>query len=357
MLTEDSLKWLEDFNLIDTSKENSRYFERVLKQCLGARDEKVLVIGDEGWDGRRISPMVAGAYYAACKNIGLRSEIVLQEPKQRGEIAEDDIVDSIDNLEEGNILVLSLSTRLGSMKKLGASYRNLCRDRSYRFVSLTSVGKISNDLLGDVLKAVDVDYKKMRDSCKKVKELLDDGNEMHVTTDRGTDFYYNIKGKKAISNDGDYTLAGTGGNIPAGEVYIAPRAKMGIYGKIVIDGSIATRTGTVLVKDPITLEIEQDKVLNIEGGVEARKLSDTLDWAEERAKFPWGIRRVGELGVGMNENAKLIGATIIDEKVKGTAHIALGSNYWFGGTIFAIVHLDQVFRNPTIFIDNKKLEI
>lgn len=357
MLTEESLKWLKDFNIIDTAKENSHYFEKVLKQCLGVNKEKILVIGDKGKDRKRISPIVAASYYLACRNMGLKAEIVLQEPKKRGEIADDDVIESMGQLEEGNIFILSLSTRLGSMKKLGASYRKFCEDRKHRFISLISVGNIKNSMFEEIIKTIDVDYSKMNEECKKIKDILDDGNEIHITTDKGTNFYFNIKGKNALSNDWNYRTPGTGGNIPAGEVYIPPKAKLGVYGKVVIDGSISVRTGTVLVKEPVVLDIEKDKVVNIEGGPEARKLSDTLDWAEERAKFPWGIRRVGELGIGLNPNAKLIGATIIDEKARGTAHIALGSNYWFGGTIFAIVHLDHVFMNPKIFIDDKILPI
>jgi len=357
MLTEESIKWLRDFNIIDTAKENSACFEKVLKQCLEVKNEKVLIIGDKGWDNRRIASIAAASYYTACKNLGIDAELVLQEPKQRGEESEDDVIESINRLEEEGILILSISTRLGGMKKLGTSYRTLCKDRNYRFVSMTSVGRMEDSMLDNLIKSIDVDYIKIKEEGKRIKELLDCGNEIHIITDKGTDFYYNIKGKDAISNDGFYTQPGTGGNIPAGEVYIPPSGKMGIYGKVVIDGSISTRMGTVLVNDPITIEIERDKVVNIEGGVEAKKLSDTLDWAEEKAKFPWGIRRVGELGIGINPNAKIIGATIIDEKVKGTAHIAFGSNYWFGGTIFAIIHLDQVFKNPKIFIDDKILKL
>lgn len=357
MLTKESLKWLEDFNIMDTARENSHYFEKVLKQCLGVEKEKILIIGDKGADKKRISPIVAASYYMACRNLGLEADLVIQEPKSRGEIAEDEVVDSMDKLEEGNIFILSLSTRLGSMKKLGSSYRTLCREREQRFVSLTSVGNINNSQLNNIIRSVDIDYSQMIQECAKIKQLFDDGDEIRVTTGKGTDLYFSIKGKQAISNDGNYKTPGNGGNIPAGEVYIPPKGKRGVHGKVVIDGSISTRTGTAVVKNPITLEIEEDKVINIEGGPEARKLSDTLDWAEERAKFPWGIRRVGEFGIGLNHNAKVIGATIIDEKARGTAHIALGSNYWFGGTIFAIIHLDQVFRNPKIFIDGKIIPI
>ncbi|UCH12715.1 MAG: hypothetical protein JSW18_01855, partial [Candidatus Omnitrophota bacterium] len=83
----------------------------------------------------------------------------------------------------------------------------------------------------------------------------------------------------------------------------------------------------------------------------------TLDWAEEKAKHPWGVRRIGEFGLGLNPRAKILGATIIDEKVLGTAHFAVGSNYWFGGTIYAIIHLDQIFRKPSVYIDGQLLKV
>jgi leucyl aminopeptidase (aminopeptidase T) len=95
----------------------------------------------------------------------------------------------------------------------------------------------------------------------------------------------------------------------------------------------------------------------LKGDAEARVLEDTLTRAEKRAKHPWGIRRIGEIGIGINPRASLAGTTLINEKVLGTAHVALGSNVWFGGSIFAISHYDQVFRNPTLYIDGNRIDI
>lgn len=69
------------------------------------------------------------------------------------------------------------------------------------------------------------------------------------------------------------------------------------------------------------------------------------------------MRRICELGIGLNPNASIIGAMIVDDKTLGTAHIGIGSNYWFGGNIYAIIHLDQVFKNPTIYFDGELLKI
>ena len=55
--------------------------------------------------------------------------------------------------------------------------------------------------------------------------------------------------------------------------------------------------------------------------------------------------------------AIIIGATIVDEKKLGTAHIAIGSNYWFGGPIRTIIHLDQIMKDVTIEVDGEKLRI
>ena len=97
--------------------------------------------------------------------------------------------------------------------------------------------------------------------------------------------------------------------------------------------------------------------IKIEGGVEADLLKQSLKWAEEKAKYPSRVKKICELGIGMNVHAKVIGTTIIDEKAFGTAHIAMGSNYWFGGSIRTIIHLDQVFRNPEVYVDGKLLKI
>jgi len=82
-----------------------------------------------------------------------------------------------------------------------------------------------------------------------------------------------------------------------------------------------------------------------------------LKWAEEHAKYAERVRKVAELGIGLNPKAKIIGATIIDEKVLGTAHVGIGSNYWFGGPIRTIIHLDQVFKNPLLKLDGESFEV
>ncbi len=357
MNTGEVLIWLEKEGSLEGAKEFYPIFERVLKECLKANKEKVLIITDTGNEGRRIAPIVGAAYYFAAESMKLQVEIVMQTPKRRGEVADDNVIEALQRLEDQSIVVVAVSTRLGKLSGLGKSYRLFCESKGHRFVSSPSLGMVRTDEIYKVIDPIDINYVKLQEAGKRLKKKLDNANEVRVVTENGTDLHYYIRGKKAVSNDGDYSELGSGGNIPCGEVYVPPKGKLKTYGKVVIDGTLTTRKGSFLVKEPVVLNIEGDTVVSIEGGKEAEMLKESLEWAEEKAKFPWGVRRVGELGIGMNPNASLIGATIVDEKTVGTAHIALGSNYWFGGSVYAITHFDQVFKNPKIFIDGQELKL
>ncbi|MFC1705032.1 aminopeptidase, partial [Nanoarchaeota archaeon] len=238
----------------------------------------------------------------------------------------------------------------------GKSYRKFVKSRNHRFVSTPSLGRLSNDKFPILVDSINIDYNALKESANKLKPTFDDGKELHVTAPGGTDLFMDIGGKESLNNIGEYKLPGTGGNMPAGEIYTAPSGKK-INGKIVIDTSLSYRGGSTVVQNPVTLVVEDGKVVDIQGSKEADILKATLEWAESKAKHPWGIRRIGEFGLGLNPKAKVIGATIVDEKVLGTAHFALGSNYWFGGSIYAIIHLDQIFKSPTIYVDGEQLEL
>ncbi|NLO85767.1 MAG: hypothetical protein GX096_10120 [Clostridiales bacterium] len=54
-------------------------------------------------------------------------------------------------------------------------------------------------------------------------------------------------------------------------------------------------------------------------------------------------RTICELGIGMNPNVgSLCGYTLLDEKMGGTFHIAIGANTMFGGANAAGMHMDFV---------------
>ena len=227
-------------------------------------------------------------------------------------------------------------------------------DRRHKFIFATSFGEASTRKIYPIIETMDLDYRKLSKDSEKIKERLDRARSVRITTKKGTDLFFNINGRKSISNDGNYIKKGTGGNMPCGEVYIAPKD---VEGKAVIDLSSRNSWGTILVKHPITLTIKKGFITHIKGYQEARLLANSINWTKSTAKRPSSMKTIGELGIGTNPKAKIIGSMIVDEKVKGTAHVGIGSNFWFGGDIISKVHLDQVFDKPIIYIDGKELKI
>lgn len=357
-MAKEHLEWLEKQNLLETANLNSIHFQKVLKECLEVKkNENILIIGDVGFKERMLSPILSASYYFAAKELGINARLILQEPKFRGDKADEEVTDALYNFSPNNILVLCLSGKLGSMKEVvGGSYRTYCKENNHRFVSTTNLSSINTGMLGKVINAIDIDYKLLQEKGEEIKNMFDKGKEIHVITEAGTDLFFKIDGKTAIANVANYIKPKMGGNIPAGEIYIPPKWKH-VNGKVIIDGSSAYRHGTQLIKNPIRIDIEKDEIIDIKGFEEADNLKETLNWAYKNSKHPWGVKRIGEFGVGINPKASIIGLTIVDEKALGTAHIGIGSNYWFGGTIYSKIHLDQIFKNPKIYLDGELLNI
>ncbi|MBN1274690.1 aminopeptidase [Candidatus Woesearchaeota archaeon] len=329
-------------------------FRKALKQSLAPQGEQVLLIGDKGIGDHKVSPFLTHAFSMACDEEGMRRETYYQNTKARGEAADPVLIRKLKRLPRRSIIIVNVSNRLGTMEELGYSFRSFAKEQGHRFISASSLGTIAYDKLGAYTDALDVDYKELQRRSARLKKLLDDASEASVTTKAGTDLVYGIEGMTAHQADGVYHEPGTGGNLPGAETYIAPY-KDRVEGVAVIDGSARVQNGTLLIRSPtgIRLIVERGVITSMNRTAEARQLEATLAWAHRKSRYPWGVRRVGELGIGLNPKARIIGAMILDEKVLGTAHLAIGSNQWFGGSVYSIIHLDQVMRDVRVKIGSR----
>ena len=136
---------------------------------------------------------------------------------------------------------------------------------------------------------------------------------------------------------------GAFGNLPAGEACLAP-IEGKTSGDAIIDGVMA---GVGVVETPIKMVVENGYVTEINGGAEAKALSELLRGKGEE------VKNIAELGIGTNEKAIPCGRPLEDEKVMGTVHVAIGDNISFGGNVKAPLHLDGIMKNPTLVIDGK----
>jgi aminopeptidase len=330
-------------------------FSKVIKSCLKIKDQFVLIISDAGVPGKQLAPMLAQGYYLAAKKRKLGVEIMFQSVKKGFMHADEHVTTALNNLPEGSVIILSVSNKLGRIG-LSKSFRRFCNERKHRFISSTGVGDANDTHFEMFMEAININYSRMAKKGLAIKKKLDKAKEVRVKTKAGTDLKFNVEGMKAIANVGNYYSEINGGNMPAGEVYIPPKGYYGVSGVLVVDGSMKSIEGAFLLDEPLKLFVEEGRIVKIEGKY-SELLEKTFLQYENRAKYPYRVRHIGELGIGINPGAVLIGSTIMDEKVLGTAHVGIGSNYWFGGDIKTIFHGDQIFKNPRIFVDGVQLDL
>ena len=322
---------------------------------LNASNEKVLILGDKGAKGYGASKLLCDGYEKVCKELKLNVTKIIQEPRLKSHSADKKVIEALAKLPKNSIVINQSSFRLGHLSGLSATFRELMYEKEHKFISAVTLGTLKDIDLPVLFDALDIDYVQIGKATDKLSDLLTNTQKVRVTSPKGTDIEFSIKGRKGISSIGVYREFGQGGNLPGAESYIAP-VEGSANGVIVIDAS-SKQDKTIKVKVPMKLEITNGIITGIYGGPSARSFLDFLKRKSKDLSDPLDCLRLCEFGIGTNPNSKIVGATIIDEKVLGTAHFAFGSNKWFGGKINTKVHVDQVFYEPTIYLDGKKIDV
>ena len=184
------------------------------------------------------------------------------------------------------------------------------------------------------------DFKEVRKGVNKLAKKLDGAKTVNILTKAGTDFQVSVEGRKWFRDTGICHKNGEFMNLPAGEVFIAPKEGTA-QGKVVIDGAFWD-----ILEEPVTLDVKDGL---------AKRISGSKEIAKQVSKQGKEARNIAEVGIGMNPKAKIIGNVLEDEKVMGTVHVALGDNSTFGGKVKAGIHVDGIIKNPTFIADDKVL--
>ncbi len=188
------------------------------------------------------------------------------------------------------------------------------------------------------------DYQEMLVRSTRLAAKLKKAKTARISTEAGTDMTMEIAGRKVDDDTGILRKAGDYGNLPAGEVSLSPLEGTA-EGVFVIDGSVISQR----VDMPVKITVRKGMAVSIEGGRTARQLLQLLTAVGPKAF------NIAELGIGTNENAKLTGNILEDEKILGTCHIALGNNMSYGGTVDVPIHQDGIILSPDIYLDGKRI--
>lgn len=199
-----------------------------------------------------------------------------------------------------------------------------------------------------MLRSVNVDFYKMKNTANLLINKLMGAAQLHITTEDGTDLFLGIKDRIFSADIG--TSEGEMCNLPCGEVYCAPIETEG-DGVVVFNASI----GDIgMLTHPLKVFLSHGKIKRFESeNEELIKRITALTDVDDDAKV------IGELGIGVNPGAHITGNMLEDEKAIGTAHIAFGNNADFpgGGKNNSRIHRDYLFFRPTIqvtYTDGKK---
>ena len=304
-----------------------KYTYIALKKCLGLKkNESFLIVTDN-----RLSTLGKGFLEAAKKATNKTKLIEIPIPKVHGTEPSKEIAEEMLNYD-AEILITTKSLSHTNARI------NACK-KGARIVTMPGVTK-------EILeRTIDIDYNKLMKIHKKLGDIIDKGKEVKIKTKLGTDLTFSIKGRNAFGRDsGLFTKKGSFGNLPTGEIFVAP-VEGTADGTYIVDASFA---GIGKLKSPIKIYVKRGYAVKIEGK-KADVLNELLDSAGKEA------RNIAEFGIGTNEKAKITGNILEDEKVIGTCHIALGNNVGFGGKTSVQLHLDGIIKNPTIFIDKNKI--
>jgi aminopeptidase len=156
-------------------------------------------------------------------------------------------------------------------------------------------------------------------------ERLADAREIRIEAE-GTDLRLRVDGRSWINSDGRR-------NMPSGEVFTGPLE----------DSANGTITFGV-PSSPRGIEVA-DVELRFRGGqVVAGRARRGDGYLQHALETDGGARFLGELGIGTNQGIRrATGSILLDEKMAGTVHLALGRSYpETGGRNASALHWDLI---------------
>ncbi len=184
-----------------------------------------------------------------------------------------------------------------------------------------------------------IDWEKESARLREWARKLDRGSSVRVMG-KGTDLSFSVKGRKWVAGDGKL-------NMPDGEIMTAP-VEDSLNGQISFEfpGVLSGR----LVND-IRLAFRDGRLIEAVSSTNQDFLRSVLATDE-------GASRVGEFAMGTNMAVnRFCKDILLDEKIGGTVHLALGRSYpECGGTNTSALHWDivkDIRQDGAVLVDDK----
>ena len=210
-----------------------------------------------------------------------------------------------------------------------------------------SLGVSFNKLSKIFWSTLSMDPYKLSKINEKIISKLENTETIRITGKK-TDIEFSVKNREPINDCGLWTKDKIGYlNLPAGEVFYAP-VENSANGEIYFDLPCLWHFGKQV--KGVWFKFKKGRVVDY-------SIKKGQKNFEEVMKHASGDKdKLAELGIGTNPNAKPTGGmTIVDEKIKGTIHLAIGWNKGFGGKNDSTIHWDffKNMKRGKMFADGK----
>ena len=199
---------------------------------------------------------------------------------------------------------------------------------------------------------VNTDYTQLQATGAKVKNVLAEGKQIHLTQANGTDLKASIEKRPVLVSDGviDEAKRKQGGAacwtyLPAGEVYVST-ATGTAEGRIVVDRVYFE--GKEI--NDLTIAVNGGKVVSLK----ARTNGDRLEAAFKAAAA--GKDRFGVIDIGVNPNVRLpADGKVLAATPAGMISVYAGNDTWAGGDDNTPFSLTGYLPAATLQVDGEAI--
>lgn len=195
---------------------------------------------------------------------------------------------------------------------------------------------------------MDINFSKLYRFNERLLKKLKGVDKIRIVGKR-TDLEFSMKGRDFMNDCGIVAKEKIGYmNLPAGEIFGAP-VETSANGHIFFDLPCMYHYGKQV--EGVWFRFKRGKVVEYKIRKGKKNFEDVIKHASGKKTT------IAELGIGTNWNAKPTGGMIIvDEKILGTIHVAIGQNKLYGGTNESTIHWDffkTMGRGSRVYADGK----
>lgn len=294
-----------------------------------AAGEEVAILADTD-----TAPEIWRAFFSSVQSRQAHPTLMLMPPRPANGL--EPTVAAADGLARADVVFALTSASATHTKALKQATKNGAR--------VCSMPGINLDIMN--AKVMTPDYRAMQELGKRLAEIFAPAKWMEVTSKKGTSLRVAMGGweRMPMVDDGNFA-PGMIANLPAGEVLIVPWEGES-DGEVVID--LAVSCYPEPLAEPVVITFRNGRVTKVEGDPEpAQRVRKLIRESGETAD------NFAEMAIGINPHARNTGVLIETEKQFGTAHIGIGNSANLGGKVWAPIHIDVIFDDPTISVDGR----